>query len=173
MRHALVRALLLTVIVVSTTGGHALAQRNQARIVEVPGAPLEIATYEARYTSLPPDQTGVIEHTVTLRNIAGQEVVAFGIGFASFDAFNRYMGRPFTGVTIATPSLAIDGRTEEMVWTQARSDAFTFRRYGLGVAYVSLVRLVDGTIWEADLDYVLDQLQEIEGSLTLEDLDEE
>lgn len=174
MRHALVRALLVALI--TTIGGGSLAlaqprQPNEVRIIEVPGAPLEIVAYQARYLDRGNTTPEGIRHEVQVRNVSGQEVVAIGIGFNAFDVFKRYMGRPLTGVSIAP--IAVDDTTRWMSWWQTPAASFTFDQYGIGVAYVRLVRLADGTVWEADMDYVLDQLQEIEDSLTLEDLDEE
>jgi hypothetical protein len=170
MRHPLARTLLLALVAV-IAGGSALGQSNEVRIIEVPGAPLEIVTYSARYVRGTNVSNTGIEHQVTVRNVSEQEIVAISIGFNAFDVFNRYMGRPLNGVDIAP--IAVAETTGRMTWTQTPSASFTFQQYGTGVAYVRFVRLADGTIWEADLDYVLDQLQDIEDSLTLEDLDEE
>jgi hypothetical protein len=163
------RTVLFIAVAVLVLGG-AFAQRNEVRVIEVPGAPLEIASYVAMYRSRGTNVTEGIHHTVTVRNVSGQEVVAIGIGFNAFDAFKRYMGRSLTGIDISL--IAVDATTGTMTWTQTPSASFTFERYGIGVAFVRLVRLADGTVWEADMDYVLRQLQEIEDSLTLEDLNE-
>ena len=166
MRHPLIVTLFLIVAIVGT----AVAQNNEVRIIEVPGAPLEIASYSAEYRERGTYTTEGIHHTVTVRNVSGQEIVALGIGINAFDAFKRYMGRPLTGIAISP--LAADATTRSMTWVQTPSASFTFERYGIGVAYVRLVRLADGTVWEADMDHVLRQLQEIEDGLTLEDLEE-
>ena len=144
---------------------------NPVRIIEVPGAPLEIVEYEARYQEDSRYVTEGVRHGVTVRNPGNQAVVALGIGFYAFDAFNRYMGRPLTGISMRT--LDAGDTSEGMVWVQRPSAAFTFSSYGMGVAYVRIARLADGTVWEADMDYVLQRLQEFEEGLTLDDLDEQ
>jgi hypothetical protein len=170
MRHPIARITLLAITAVIAMSSSAFAQTNEVRIIEVPGAPLEITSYAAEYRERGTYTTEGIHHSVTVRNVSQQEIVAISIGFNAFDAFKRYMGRPLNGVDIAP--IAVAETTGRMTWTQTPSASFTFARYGIGVAYVRLVRLADGTIWEADMDYVLDQLQQIEDGLTLADLDE-
>lgn len=38
-------------------------------------------------------------------------------------------------------------------------------KYGTGVAYVRQARLADGSFWQADMDYVLHELQKNESGL--------
>lgn len=144
---------------------HAFA--NDARIIEVPGAPLTIISYkvshqeEGRYT-----REG-IRHSINVKNNGSRDVLAYGIGFFAFDAFNHAMGRPLTGIDM--DSIA-PGAESSGTWSQSSSVAFTFKKYGTGVAYVRQARLSDGTIWHADMDFVLRELQKIESGLSLDDL---
>ena len=163
-------ALFATVLFPSLVLSLAFSQ-NESRVIDVPGAPLEIISYSARYTEGGSYSTEGIQQAVTVRNAAGQGVVALGIGFHAFDAFKRYMGRPLTGIAIF--ELPSDGESTRMTWTQRPTASFTFEDYGIGVAFVRIVRFEDGTIWEADMDHVLGELQEIEDSLALEDIQEE
>lgn len=140
---------------------------NDARIIVMPESPLKILSYEARYQpELGRVREGII-HRIKLKNIGDQDVVAYRISFQAFDVFNRNMGRPLGGVSIDTVAT---NEKDSGTWTHRPSAAFTFKKYGTGVAYVSLVRLADGTIWEADMDHVLLELQKIEEELSLEDI---
>ena len=158
-----------TALLILATAMLAFAE-NPVRVIEVPGAPLEIVEYEARYQEDGRYVTEGVRHRVIVRNPGNQAVVALGIGFYAFDAFNRYMGRPLTGISMRT--LDAGDTSDGMVWVQRPSASFTFREYGTGVAFVRIARLSDGTIWDADMDYVLQRLQELEDGLTLEDIDE-
>ncbi|MCA1790546.1 MAG: hypothetical protein LC667_12020 [Thioalkalivibrio sp.] len=145
--------------------------QNEARVIEVPGAPLEIISYSAQYDEGGSYSTEGIQQRVVVQNVSDQGVVALGIGFHAFDAFKRYMGRPLTGIAIF--ELRSEGESTRMSWNHRPTSAFTFEDYGIGVAFVRIVRLEDGTIWEADMDYVLGELQKIEDGLALEDIQEE
>lgn len=148
----------------------AMATANETRIIEVPGAPLRIKSYEADYQKEQKYTREGIRHSVSVMNDGDVEVVAYGIGFFAFDAFNESMGRPLTGIDMdsVAPGLGSSG-----VWSQRPSAAFTFQNYGTGVAYVRQVRLADGTVWKADMEYVLRELQKIESDLSLEDIQPE
>jgi len=145
--------------------------QNEARVITVPGAPLEIASYEVRYSESGTYSTEGVRHSVTLQNTSGRDVVAFGIGFYAFDAFKRFMGSPLNGIEIGT--LAADtAESGRMTWVQRPRAAFTFKDYGIGVAFVRIARFADGSIWEADMEYVLQELQTIEDGLLLDDIEE-
>jgi hypothetical protein len=82
--------------------------------------------------------------------------------------FNDFMTKS-NGWSIEKIGLDTDS---ESVWTQSPYAAFTFRKYGTGVAYVNAVRFEDGSIWQADLTEVLTELQKFEKDLKREDLQE-
>lgn len=135
-------------------------------------SPLRIVKYEATYQeeargtySSHPDQ---IRHTVSCENVSGNTIVAFQIGLVAFDAFNDFMDK-FDGWSIKT--LSTRGNVES-VWTHSPYAAFSFRKYGTAVAYVSAVRFEDGTIWRANLAEILVELQKFEKDLKKEDLEE-
>lgn len=167
MKSFLRTILLLAALLVTAMG----AAQNEARVISVPGAPLEIVTYEARYSESGSYSTEGVRHSVTLRNTTSKDVVAFGIGFYAFDAFKRFMGSPLNGIEIGTISAGSEV-TGRMTWVQRPRASFTFQSYGIGVAYVRVARFADGTIWEADMDFVLQELQTIEDDLLLDDLEE-
>lgn len=143
------------------------AQLNDVKIIVVPGAPLDIVKYEATYQEDSRYSNEGVRHSVTLKNNGTQAVVAYGVGFFAFDAFNRSMGRPLTGIDMDTVSVGAEGGG---TWNQRPSAAFTFKSYGTGVAYLRQARLADGTIWHADMEYVLRELQGIENGLSMDDI---
>lgn len=147
-----------------------MALAEEARIIAVPGAPLTITAYQAVYQEDGRYQTEGVKHSVTVSNGGGNEVAAFGIGFFAFDAFNDNMGRPLTGIDMDSVEL---GGESSGTWVQRVAAPFTFQKYGTGVAYVRRARLKDGSVWEADLEFVLQELQKIESDLKLEDIAEE
>lgn len=143
------------------------AMANDARIIEIPGAPLSIMSYEASYQEEERYTREGIRHSVKVKNEGSADVLAYGIGFFAFDAFNHSMGRPLTGIAMNTVP---PGKEQSGAWSQRPSAAFTFKWYGTGVAYVRQARLSDGTVWQADMDFVLRELQKIESGLSLEDI---
>ena len=140
------------------------SQAQEAVVIQQSGSPLEIVSYSAKYVEGGSRySTEGVSHSVVLRNVGKQNVHAYTIAFRSFDAFNEDMGRGLGGVSIAT--LGVDG-TVSGSWTQKPYAPFSFDKYGTGVAYISRVRLEDGTIWSADQAYVLSELQKIQDDLT-------
>jgi len=136
---------------------------QEAVVIQQSGSPLEIVSYSAHYVVGGRYSTEGVMHSVTLKNTGPQNVFAYTISFRSFDVFNEDMGRGLGGISIATlaPNSTTDGS-----WTQRPYAPFSFDKYGTGVAYVSRVRLEDGTIWSADQAYVLSQMQKIQDDLT-------
>lgn len=136
-----------------------------AVIVNQNESPLRIDSYKASYSAGGRYSTEGILHVVGLSNTGSQEVVAYKIRFVSFDAFNEDMGRPLGGISIETIPV---GGVVQGSWNQRAYASFAFEKYGTGVAYVSQVRLADGTVWTADRSYVLAELQKIKSDLTSE-----
>ncbi|HEV7643365.1 MAG TPA: hypothetical protein VGO50_05415 [Pyrinomonadaceae bacterium] len=135
-------------------------------------APLKITKYEAKFQDeirgsyvSHPDQ---VSHTVTCQNISGKVIVAYQIGLVAFDAFNSLMGK-FNGWAIK--DIPVDGNGDG-TWEQRPYAAFSFEKFGTGVAYVNAVRFEDGAIWRADIAEVLIELQKFEKDLKKEDLQE-
>lgn len=133
--------------------------------------PLTITKYEAtfqtagQFDSRHPDQ---ISHKAAYMNTSRKVVVAVQIRFAAFDAFNSFMGS-FSGWSIETLVSDAEATGE---WLQRPYAAFSFKKYGTGVAYVNAVRFSDGTIWRADMAEVLAEMQKFEKDLKKEDLEE-
>jgi hypothetical protein len=149
-----------------------LVNAENSVVLSQKASPLKIIKYEATYQeesrgaySSHPDQ---IRHTVSCENVSGNTIVAFQIGLVAFDAFNDFMDK-FDGWSIKTVS---SGGNAESIWTQSPYAAFSFRKYGTGVAYISAVRFEDGTIWRANLTEILLELQKFEKNLKKEDLEE-
>ncbi len=149
----------------------AVAQ-EQSVVLKQTGVPLELTSYRSTfqpenrastYSRGNPDQIG---HSVFYKNVSPKEIVAVQIGFASFDAFNGFMGR-FNGW--ATETVA-PGASRSGEWSQRPYAAFAFKGFGTGVAFVNAVRFNDGTIWRANLAEVLVEMQKFEKELKREDL---
>jgi len=138
---------------------------ENAIVIEQPTSPLKIETYTAEYERKSSYSREGISHNVTLTNTSSQEVVAYRVTFNSFDVFNEDMGRGLGGISIETIPV---GGTTSGGWKQSPYAAFSFRGYGTGVAYVSEVRLADGTIWSFNQQRVLEELQKISADLTAE-----
>jgi hypothetical protein len=117
---------------------------------------------------MPPDRVGdgSIIHRATVINSSGQGVEAYGIGFYIFDAFDRDMGRPFIGYSMSPVSIGSDDRVG---FEQRPRSAFLFDRHGKSLAYISIVRMEDGTIWKADGDDVARQIEDYELEIVGED----
>lgn len=153
-------AILMVFVASNTIAGEAI-------VIDVPGAPLAIQNYEATYQEDSRYSREGIRHSVSITNNGDQDVLAYGIGFFAFDAFNENMGRPLNGIDMDTISV---GSSSPGAWIQSPPSSFTFRNYGTGVSYVRIARMADGSVWEADMDYVLSELQKIESDLLLEDI---
>jgi hypothetical protein len=153
-------AILIAVLLVLTMSGFASGETTI--VITQSGAPLKIARYATSFRS---DQ---ITHSTSVVNLTDKPIVAVQIGFATFDAFNDFMGA-FTGWSIENLP---PGKEEKRGWSQKPYAAFSFERYGTGVAYVKAVRFEDGTIWKADMNEVLNDLRKFAKELTREDLQE-
>jgi hypothetical protein len=145
---------------------------ENAVILKQKAAPLTIISYKAAFEpesrasyNTHSDQ---IRHSVLYKNTSEKEIVALQIGLASFNAFNVFMDS-FSGWSLTTVS--VNGQ-EGGEWAQRPYAAFSFKKYGTGVAYVKAVRFADGTIWRADMSEVLSEMQKFEKDLKKEDLEE-
>ncbi len=157
MKYIFLVSLLGALVSVST----AFAQ--EAVIIQQSGSPLSIDTYSARYNEGDRYSSEGVVHSVTVSNNGEQDIVAYTVSFRSFDVFNEDMGRGLGGISIQTLK---PGESDDGGWRQRPYAAFSFEKYGTGVSYVSRVRLADGTVWSADQDYVLNELQKIQDDLT-------
>ncbi len=137
---------------------------TEALVLNQEESPLKIVGYTVSYKS--PDRgigDGTIVHRLTLENPSGASVVAYGVGFRTFDSFKRSMGRPFIGYDMSGVAV---GSKATPIWENRALSAYLFRGYGIGVAYVSIVRMEDGTIWRADSNSISNQLTDLELDLT-------
>lgn len=140
------------------------ANAEEAIIISQEGSPLRIDTYSAAYSAGVGrySREGIV-HAVQMTNTSEQAVLAYKVSFVAFDAFNEDMGRALGGIAITTVGI---GATAKGSWRHNPYASFTFEGYGTGVAYVSTVRMSDGSIWTADQNYILAQLQKIKQDLT-------
>lgn len=139
------------------------SEAEKAVVVQQVGSPLEIVSYTAQYVEGGTYANEGIRHAVTVKNVGQQNVHAYEISLRSFDAFNEDMGLGLGGISMEV--LGVDG-SRLGTWVQNPYASFKFDKYGTGVAYVSRVRLEDGTIWSADQAFVLGELQKIQDDLT-------
>ncbi len=145
-------------------------ESNPTKVIKQENAPIKIIEYKSIFQrefsseyGSNPDQ---IAHSIRYKNISSDTIVAMRFGIASFDMFNHMLGK-FAGY--ATETLE-PMKVENGEWVQSVYAAFTFEKYGTGVAYVDAVRFESGKIWNSDLALVVEELQKIELSLTQADL---
>ena len=93
------------------------------------------------------------------------QIVAVEVGFVAFDTYDDFIG--WTSASSNDPGNPKPG--EQVVSSSAPDDLSSFYT---GVAYVSRVRLGNGTVWEADLDHVVTALQQLDPSVTLNQIQE-
>lgn len=157
--------LLLTFFAVGAHGENAV-------ILTQKDAPLVITSYTTAFEKENhgdyDSHSDQILHALKYKNTGEKKIVAIRIGLTAFDTFNDFMDR-FGGVSIEDIA---PGAEEKGEWTQSPYAAFLFQKYGTGVAYVANVRFEDGTIWNANLDEVLEQLRKFQKDLQAKDLQE-
>ena len=138
-------------------GGSAViaAPEPKAIIISQPNSPVEIIGYTARFQRRSTYTTEGIAHNLEYKSRSTQKVVAIRFGLVSFDVFNRFLGK--TGA-ISMDDL-IPTKTQKGGWVTSPYADFSFLT---GLAYVDLVRLEDGTIWQADDATVLNEIRKIE-----------
>lgn len=167
MRTRLIRAL-ASAVALSLAPLQATA--NEAKVIEVEGAPLRIDGFSSTFRpgggSFSSRDT--VSHNIILQNVSDRKIVAYGLGLHLFDVFDEAMGRGLNGISVET--IEPNGTTRGQ-WNDDPVSAFKFKDYGTSVAYVRQVRFDDGTVWKADLSQVLNELQEFESSLTMDAID--
>ena len=117
--------------------------------------PLNITSYAAVYQEGGRYSTEGIRHTVEYKNNSGKTIVAVQIGLVSFDVWNEFLDRT-GGVSLENLD---PGESRKGTWVARAYADFSFLT---GVAYVSKIRFIDGTIMEADLDAIAQELRKIE-----------
>lgn len=125
-------------------------------IIEQGNAPLQITAFDAKYQSRSSvaGEEG-IRYSVVFVNKSVNPVVAFRIGLVAFNVFDEFLNRTNgIGISVVEP-----GREGRGTWI---SDPYADFSFLTGVAYVSAVRLSDDTMWEADMDFVISELQKIQ-----------
>ena len=95
----------------------------------------------------------------------GTDAVAVKFGVIVYDSFNEYLG----GLTAIT----MDPPTTLMEWSYTPPYLFKFRKYGVLGVYVRQARLADGTIWNANLDFISREFTARRGEITREQLQAE
>lgn len=126
-----------------------------AKIIEQLESPLQITDYSASYRTGSTYTSEGIRHAVKFKNISQQAIVAIQIGLVSFDIWNEFLDRT-GGVSIQDIAPGISGSG---TWVANAYGDFAFLT---GFAYVSKVRFSDGTIWNADIEKIADELRKIE-----------
>ena len=128
----------------------------KAIIIAQPNSPVEITKYTARFQRRTTYTTEGISHSLEYTNRGTQKIVAIRFGLVSFDVFNRFLGK--TG-GISTDDIVPAALPKKGEWVSSPYADFSFLT---GLAYVDLVRLEDGTIWQADEAMVLAEIRKIE-----------
>lgn len=152
--------------------GMCIAGQEKAIVLVQAGCPLEIFEFSAGYS--PASEGGSfirghgeqIEFSAKVANKSDKTVVAYRLGFVAFDIFEEFIGK-YSGWAIEDikPSKSKVGG-----WGYSSFEAFTFKIYGTGVAYVDAVRFDDGTFWRMNEDDIIAQIQKIEKSFSREKL---
>ena len=155
------KRIVLALLLILILGGLALmaAPQRKAIIIVQPNSPIEIIRYTAQFHERGTSSrynTECIEHSLDHKNRGTQKVVAIRFGLFSFDVFNRFLA---TTGGISMDDLVPGKTSSGNRWAHNPYAAFSFLT---GVAYVDLVRLEDGTIWQADEATVLAEIRKIE-----------
>ena len=131
------------------------APQPKAIIIAQPNSPVEVINYTARFQRRSTYTTEGIAHSLEYKTRGAQKVVAIRFGLVSFDVFNRFLSK--TG-GISLDDL-VPGKNQKGEWVSSPYADFSFLT---GLAYVDMVRLEDGTIWQADEATVLEEIRKIE-----------
>jgi hypothetical protein len=122
-------------------------------IVIQPSSPVGITEYKAEYEA---GQTGQgINHALSYTNRGRTRISAVRFGLVAFDVFNGFLGK-MDGIVMTDVNV---NRSARGSWVQAPPAAFSFLT---SVAYVETVRFEDGTIWQTDVETVLEELRKID-----------
>jgi len=93
-------------------------------------------------------------------------MVAIRFGFASFDSFNRLLGH-----RIGSFVEDLECESEcSFECTHEVPDADSFEKHGTGVVYIDGIRDENGSVWNADLSTIIENLREFDCNITLKDL---
>jgi hypothetical protein len=150
-----VRVLAVALLVASSVQPLFPAPPPKTIIIAQPNSPVEITAYGARYAPRSTYSKEGIQHNLTYSNRGSQTIVAIRFGLVSFDVFNRFLGK--TG-GISMDDLEL-GKSQKGSWVSSPYADFSFLT---GLAYVDLVRLEDGTIWQADESAILEEMRKME-----------
>jgi hypothetical protein len=161
------RTLVLSICAAAFMASPALAYDD--KIIALDGQPIEITSYFATYNSGAGSMREGVMHRVGFKNVSGKKIVAYKIGFMSFDAFRDPLGRGFEGYSVDEVSVDSDANG---AWIQTMLEAAIFNRFGVGIAYPAKVRFDDGSIWSADLAKVAMQASEISSKITADSLEQ-
>lgn len=159
---SLIKSAFIALLLTAASTAHA----EKSVIVSEPSSPVTIAHYLPRFGS---NNIGLmIKHDVEVTASGSQPVDAYSIRVILFDAFNDYVGN----WNIYVPETLQVGGSKKSAYFIQQNVSAAFERFGTGAAYVSKVRYRDGTIWEADKDYVLSELQKISPDMLSENLED-
>jgi len=158
------RAIRIAMLGMALASGLAYAIEPEAKVVSQPDAPVTITHYSAAYQASSRYGNEGIHHNVEYTNSGTKPIVAVQIGLVSFDIWNEFLDRT-GGISIED---MMPGSTKEGTWVALSYGDFSFLT---GVAYVSKARFLDGTIWDADLSAIAEELRKIEEDFDARRLD--
>jgi len=124
-------------------------------LINLQGSPLKILTYYPEYIEDSKSSTKGIVHRIMMKNISGQEVVAYKMLFVSFDSFNEFINK----IGGYSNDSILPNEMGGGVWRTHPFGDFSFLT---GVAFVQKVRFADGSVWSAKQDVILAELKKIE-----------
>lgn len=134
-----------------------------AKIIDQKDSPVEITNYTAKYILGGQYTSEGIRHSVNYKNRSEKTIVAIQFGLVSFDVWNEFLDR--TGGMDLTN--LVPGGESKGTWVANAYADFSFLT---GFAYVRRVRFSDGTIWNADLDAITEELRKIESDFDVQEL---
>ena len=150
---ALGRLGVTAVCLVITSMGLPAAPGPKNIIVIQPSSPVGITEYKAEYETGQSAQG--INHALSYTNRGRSRISAVRFGLVAFDVFNGFLGK-MEGIVMADVNV---NRSSRGSWGQAPPAAFSFLT---SVAYVDTVRFEDGTIWQADVETIVEELRKID-----------
>jgi len=121
-------------------------------------APFKITEYKSEYlmVSLGEERTH-IKHSLKYLNNSEKKIEAVRARFICFNIFNEFLDE-FKGIEIKGIKPNKEGGR---FWRHICDDVESFEKFGRGVVFIDKVRFEDGKIWEANLDDIIPQIQEI------------
>ena len=134
-------------------------------ILKQENALLKITEYKAEYRTYKREH---ISHSIKAINSSDKLIVAYHLSFITFDVFNEFLDK-FNGFSVDKVEI---NKEEKAGWRHSPYAVALFEDYGTAVVYVDKIRFENGTIWAANKEEILPQIQEIQESFSAELLEE-